>query len=147
MACTSATAIKFSRRSIFDKIEPQMIPLERLDWTTMIEGGMSVAKDWFEKHGYDYIIYPEHHHLYKLYFDGVLQSSSFRMEMMGDFIQDDEKNLVHVLNLYATHSNKKKKDKLRIIQGLLGMFDLISSLKSRSALNKSIKKNNPARFA
>ena len=51
MACTSATAIKFSRESIFDKIEPQMILLERLDWTNLIESGLSVAKVWSEKHG------------------------------------------------------------------------------------------------
>ena len=50
MACTSATAIKFSRESIFDKIEPQMILLERLDWTNLIESGLSVAKVWSEKH-------------------------------------------------------------------------------------------------
>ena len=51
MACTSATAIEFSRESIFDKIEPQMILLERLDWTNLIESGLSVAKVWSEKHG------------------------------------------------------------------------------------------------
>ncbi len=51
MACTSATAIKFSRESVFNKIEDQMILLQRLDWKTMIEKGMSVAKDWNKKHG------------------------------------------------------------------------------------------------
>ena len=50
MACTSATAIKFSRESVFNKIEDQMILLQRLDWKTMIERGMSVAKDWSKKH-------------------------------------------------------------------------------------------------
>ena len=68
------------------------------------------------------------------------------MEMMGDFIQDDEKNLIHVLDLYATHSNTKKQNKLRIIQGLFGMFKQISDLKKACALNKSIAANNPARF-
>lgn len=68
--------------------------------------------------------------------------------MKGDFIQDQEKDFVHVLDLYVTHSNTKKQNMLRIIQGLLGMFKQISDLKKACAFGgNQHSQENPARFA
>ena len=55
---------------------------------------------------------------------------------------------INELNLSATHSDKTRKDELQIIQGLIGMFAIITKQKKSLAFNGiELSHDTPINFA